>query len=39
MINEDKWINSLNRKSSKFIENANHLDHDKWINTIPKKKI
>ena len=38
MINEDKWVNSLNRKSSKFIENANNLDHDKWINTIPKKK-
>jgi len=37
MINKDKWISSLPKTNSKFIENVNQLDHEKWTDTIAKK--
>ena len=36
MINNEKWINSLPRKSINL--NANDLDNKVWENTVPKKR-
>ena len=36
MINQDKWINSLSVKKSKFDDKANQLDADRWLNTISR---
>ena len=37
MINQEKWIDSLSIKNTRFSNIKNQLDHDRWINTIPKK--
>ena len=39
MINQDKWISSLPKTTSRFVTTTNQLDHDRWINSIPKKKV
>ena len=39
MINQDKWIGSLPKTTSRFVTTTNQLDHDRWINSIPKKNV
>ena len=39
MINQDKWISSLPKTTSRFVTTTNQLDHDRWINSIPKKNV
>ena len=38
MINQDRWINSLPIRKTKFNEEINQVDSYRWVNTISKKK-
>jgi len=37
MINEQRWISSINRKNTETAESFNQINHNRWINTISKK--
>lgn len=37
MINQNKWINSLPKRSMEFAETNDQINHSKWTNTIPQK--
>jgi len=38
MINENKWIGSLNKPRLENNNAANHIDNQRWTSTIPNKK-
>ena len=38
MINQDRWINSLPIRKTKFNEEINQVDSYRWVNTVSKKK-
>ena len=39
MINEKKWLNSINVTKTNITHDQNQIDQDKWIETIPKKNL
>tara|TARA_B110000438_G_C15764966_1_gene629116 strand:+ start:666 stop:1370 length:705 start_codon:yes stop_codon:yes gene_type:complete len=38
MINENKWISSINKSKLENNNVANHIDNQRWTSTIPNKK-
>ena len=39
MINEKKWLNSINSTKINTDHGESQIDQDRWIETIPKKNI
>ena len=38
MINQEKWLHTIQKNNFKTSENKEQLDYYRWTNTIPKKK-
>ena len=38
MINQEKWIHTIQKNNIKISGDKESLDYDRWTNTIPKKK-
>ena len=38
MINQEKWLRTIQKNNFKTSENEEQLDYNRWANTIPKKK-
>jgi len=38
MINQEKWIHTIQKNNNKISDDKEHLDYYRWTDTIPKKK-